>query len=258
MKLKNIVIIGSGNLASNLAAAFSEAGLNIVSVFSRELKNAKLLAKKYNSGFTNQIEDIPTNADLYVIALKDGVIKEIGEKLSDCKGIVVHTSGSIPMSVFADSIKNVGVFYPLMIFSKKNIISFKDIPICLEANNKETLVALDELGKSISNHVFEVSSEKRKALHLAAVFACNFTNLNYAIAEDLLNQNQLSFDLIKPLIHETSEKIMRNSPSEIKTGPAFREDHEVMHQQLEMLNEMTDYKKMYELLSSIIISKKQK
>jgi len=258
MKIRDIVLIGSGNLATNLAIALTEAGKNIVCVYSRTLGNAELLAEKCNARFTNRLEDVPTTADLYVIAINDGMIKEVVDKISNYSGIIVHTSGSIPISVFPNSLKQFGVFYPLMMFSKKNIVPFTDIPICLEANDNSTLETLTELASSISNNVSEISSEKRKILHLAAIFACNFTNLNYAIAEDILKSNQLSFNLIKPLIKETAEKIQHNSPSEVQTGPAFREDYDVMHHQLEMLNAMPEYQQMYELLSNIILSIKHK
>jgi predicted short-subunit dehydrogenase-like oxidoreductase (DUF2520 family) len=258
MLIKNIVIIGSGNLATNLALALYEAGKNIVCIYSRTIKNAKTLADLCNAKYTNSIAELPQTADLYIIAVNDSSIKEIAENLSVGKGIVVHTSGSIPKSVFPKQINNFGVFYPLMTFSKNKKVSFSNIPICLEANSMGVFIALNVLANSISKKVVEISSEKRKLLHLAAVFACNFTNLNYCIAEDLLNRNQLSFDLLRPLLLETAQKTEQSPPSKNQTGPAFREDIDIMQEQMETLNQTPEYKAMYDLLSKLIISIKHK
>jgi predicted short-subunit dehydrogenase-like oxidoreductase (DUF2520 family) len=258
MRIRNIVIIGSGNLASNLGPALSAAGKKIVCVYSRNLENARTLASICKAKYTNQIKEIPRTADLYIIAINDSAIKEISEHLTGLKGIVVHTSGSVSISVFPESIKSHGVFYPLMTFSKHNKVSFADIPICMEANSGGVFAALHILANSISNNVIEISSEKRKMLHLAAVFACNFTNVNYSIAEDMLRQNGLSFDLLKPLIIETANNNLIGNPSENQTGPAFREDYIIMHQQMQQLKEMPEYKELYELMSKLIISNKHK
>jgi predicted short-subunit dehydrogenase-like oxidoreductase (DUF2520 family) len=258
MQIKDIVIIGSGNLATNLVPALYKAGKNIVCLYSRTIANAKILAVQCNAKYTDIIEEVPKNADLYIIAVDDKSIKEISEKINDVKGIIVHTSGSISMNVLSSGIKNFGVFYPLMTFSKLNTVSFHNIPICLEANSSRVNIALYKLAKSISKTVVEISSENRKLLHLAAVFACNFTNLNYSIAEDLLEKNQLSFDLLMPLIRITADKVQNGKPSELQTGPAFREEFGVMNEQSDELMDLPEYKEMYDLLSKLIISIKHK
>lgn len=258
MQIRDIVMIGAGNLATNLALALSGAGKNIIAVYSRTLANAKTLADQCQAKFTNQIEQLPSTAHLYIIATTDSCIKQLSEKLGDIKGIVVHTSGSIPISVFSDHRKNYGVFYPLMTFSKHSQVSFADIPVCLEASSGRVLIALHLLAKSISKNIVEISSEKRKLLHLSAVFACNFTNVNYSIAEDLLHQNGLSFDLLKPLIIETAHKNVLGNPSENQTGPAYREDYITMHEQMQLLKETPQYKELYELMSKLIITIKHK
>jgi predicted short-subunit dehydrogenase-like oxidoreductase (DUF2520 family) len=254
--LNNIVIIGSGNLATNLALALFKSGKNILSIYSRKIQNARTLAGLCNSNYSDRIEELPKDADIYFITTSDSAIKEIAEKLTNFSGILVHTSGSIPLSVFSDACKRFGVFYPLMIFSKSIEVSFKDIPICLEANSRETYEAMYEIAKSISNNISEVPSEKRSILHLAAVVACNFTNLNYSIADDILIKNHLSFDLLKPLILETAKRTMVGSPFEHQTGPAIREDYDIIQKHLEILSEIPDYQKMYDLLSQLIISLK--
>jgi predicted short-subunit dehydrogenase-like oxidoreductase (DUF2520 family) len=145
-----------------------------------------------------------------------------------------------------------------MTFSKNKKISFKDIPICLEANSVRKLIALQKLANSISKNTLEISSEKRKTLHLAAVFACNFTNLNYSIADDLLQKSSISFDLLKPLIQETARRILSDKPSELQTGPAIRENYEIIQEQVNLLNAMPEYQEVYNILSKLIISIKHK
>jgi predicted short-subunit dehydrogenase-like oxidoreductase (DUF2520 family) len=257
MLIRKIVIIGSGNLASNLVPVLTATGKKIVCVFSRTLENARKLASLTKTNYTDCINDIPKSADLYIIATNDSAINELSDHLTGLNGIVVHTSGTVPMSVFSEKIKNHGVFYPLMTFSKIRKTGFNDIPICLEANSGGVFKALNILAKSMSNNVVEISSDKRRMLHLAAVFACNFTNLNFTIAEDLLQRNQLPFDLLKPLIMATIQKTSIKKFSLLQTGPAFREDLEVMHQHMELLNGLPQYQEMYDLLSKLIKKIKQ-
>ncbi len=258
MKIKEIVMIGSGNLATNLALALYESHKTIVCVYSRTLENAKTLAERCDCRYTNRLEEIPKTADLYIIAVNDSSIKEISEGLSNLNGIIVHTSGTIPITVFSDQINNHGVFYPLMTFSKYKKVNFTDIPICLEANSVRAIIALHKLANTISNNALEISSERRKMLHLAAVFACNFTNLNYSISDDILQKNQLSFHLLKPLIIEMTRNTFLRKPAENQTGPAFREDIETLQTQNELLKSFPEYLEMYNLLSKLIISTKHK
>lgn len=258
MLIKDIVIIGSGNLATNLAFEFIKSKKNVKCIYSRTENNAKILADQCNCAYTDKLDELPKSADLYIIAVKDSAIEEIAGKLGGLSGIIVHTSGSTPMSVFPDSIKNCGVFYPLMTFSKADQLLFRDIPICIEANLSGKNIDLMRFAKSISKNVYNISSDKRMMLHLAAVFACNFTTFNYTVAEELLQKNDLSFNLLKPLILQTAKNIMIGKPAEHQTGPAVREDEIVMRKQVKILSDMPEYKEMYQLLSKLIISTKHK
>lgn len=256
MLFRDIVIIGSGNLATNLACALYEKSKNIVSIYSRKIENAKLLADTCKASYTNSIEELPESADLYIIAVNDASIIDIVKKLSGVNGMMVHTSGSIPISVFPDTIKYYGVLYPLMVFSKTRQLNFKDIPLCLEANSTKAIIELQLFAKTLSGNISIVSSEHRKILHLAAVFACNFANLNYAIAYDLLSRNGLSYDLLKPMILQTARNVKSGNPMNYQTGPAVRNDRIVMDQHLKMLSEMPNFKEIYEQLSEQIITLK--
>ncbi|RZJ76984.1 MAG: DUF2520 domain-containing protein, partial [Flavobacterium sp.] len=202
-----VVIIGSGNVATHFALAFFEADVEVSQIWSNNYDNAIQLANKVNADAIEDLSNIDNNADLCLVAVKDDAISEIGKKLNNFKGIVVHTAGSVSLQVF-EHLDNYGVLYPLQTFSKNKSLSFKNIPLCVEANNNESLKAIKNIASKLSKHVEEVSSDKRKVLHLSAVFACNFTNHLYALAADLLVENDLNFDLLRPLITETAHKIL--------------------------------------------------
>jgi len=148
---------------------------------------------------------------------------------------------------------NCGVFYPLQTFSKNQKINFKDVPICIEANNKKTLNILSNLAKSVSNNIYFTNSEQRKSLHLAAVFACNFTNHLYSISENILKKENIDFEILKPLIIETANKIKNHSPLEMQTGPAIRNDKEIIKEHLKLLKRNKTEQNIYKLLTENII-----
>ncbi|HNW71094.1 MAG TPA: DUF2520 domain-containing protein [Bacteroidales bacterium] len=257
MIINDIVIIGAGNVATNMAAAFRNSGKNIRCVFSRNAEKARSLASLVDAPYTNKIAQLPRKADLFLIAVKDNAIDEVADQLSDVSGIVVHTSGSVGISVFENKLQDYGILYPLMHLSKEILMDFEQIPLCIEANTPLNYDALYEFACAISHSVYPVTSAERKILHLSAVFASNFTNLNYIISEDILKKNNLSFNMLRPIIVETATKILRNSPSELQTGPAVREDQQVLGEHENMLNDFPQYQKIYTLLSELIIQKKK-
>jgi predicted short-subunit dehydrogenase-like oxidoreductase (DUF2520 family) len=163
--------------------------------------------------------------------------------------VVAHTAGAVNLSVFSGLVANYGVFYPLQTFSKTKEISFLTIPICIEANNEHTLGILKLVGEKLSNKVKYIDSEKRKILHLAAVFACNFTNHLYAISQEILEASQLEFDLLRPLISETANKVQFELPTQVQTVPAFRKDEKTLHNHEELLNSQPELKKIYKMMS---------
>lgn len=257
MLINDIVIIGAGNVATNMAVAFKNSGKKIRCIYSRNAEKARHLAGLVDAQYTNKLGQLPRKADLYLIAVKDNAIDEVAGQLSDVSGIVVHTSGSVGISVFENNIMDYGILYPLMHLSKEILMDFGQIPLCIEANKQENYDAIYELACAVSHSVYPVTSAERKILHLSAVFASNFSNLNYIIAEDILKKNNLSFNLLCPIILETAHKVLRNSPAELQTGPAFREDQDVIGEHEKMLNDFPAYQKMYTLLTEIIIQKKK-
>lgn len=247
-----VVIVGSGNVATHLALAFLAGGFEVSKIWSNNYSNALNLATKVNAKAIENLTEVDDDADLLVIAIKDDAIAEAVLKLKDFKGVVLHTAGSVNLNVFENKFKNYGVLYPLQTFSKDKPLHFKNIPLCVEANNEETLAFIKAVAIKLSDKVEEVDSERRKVLHLSAVFACNFTNHLYALAEDLLVENDLNFDLLKPLIEETANKILTASPRNVQTGPAVRNDGQTLKRHEEMLEKQPALLEIYKTLSNSI------
>ena len=255
-EINKISIIGAGNVATHLAGAFVNAGKEIVQIFSRNLYSAEELSAKCGAVPINDILEVTNDVDLIVIAVSDDALEEVVKKLPVGNTLVVHTSGSVSMDVLKPYGDSIGVFYPLQTFSKDRQVSFNQVPLCLEADSVENLEVLKSLAISLTDHIYFIDSFQRKKLHLAAVFACNFPNFLYSIAEDLLDENGLSFEMMKPLIIETAEKAKAISPSKAQTGPAFREDQKIIDSHLQMLENHKEFQEVYKLLSKKIIGLK--
>ncbi|RLD58402.1 MAG: DUF2520 domain-containing protein [Bacteroidetes bacterium] len=255
-EIQKINIIGTGNVATHLALAFISGGKEVVKVYGRNIRRASGLAKKCNASPTSNITEIANSADIIVIAVSDDALGEIVDKLPIGDTITVHTSGSVSMDILKPLGDNFGVFYPLQTFSKNRDINFKEVPLCLEASSLKNLEKLKGLAISLTDNIYFINSDQRKKLHLAAVFACNFPNFLYSIAEGLLEVNGLSFEMMKPLIIETAEKAKAISPLKAQTGPAFRNDKKIIDKHIQMLSENDDFLEVYELLSKQIIGLK--
>ncbi len=248
---KKITLVGAGNIATHLGMNFFKEGCVINEVFSRDINNAEILARRLDCTATNQINKLKTNADIYIVCIKDDFIENIAKKLSLKDKIIVHTSGSVGMNVL-QKFTNYGIFYPLQTFSKNSKIAINNVPFCIEANNNKTEQFLVNLAKTLSPKVYLINSEQRKKIHLAAVFACNFTNFMYQIAADISTKNNIDFDILKPLILATAKKIEDNSPKLVQTGPAKRKDEEVIKNHIKMLADNKDYQEIYRLISDSI------
>lgn len=220
-----VVIIGSGNVAQHLIVAFQNfqslgTEIELVQVYSRQVGSVSHLMDSEN--ITNDLNTL-AEADVYIIAVSDDLIAKISSKLPFKNRLVVHTSGSVALNALDENNRK-GVFYPLQSFTKNKEIDFKTIPICLESENATDYQLLDKVAKTITEKVFAINSEQRKAIHVAAVFVNNFTNHLYQIAQEICQENQVPFEILKPLITETATKIMILSPEEAQTGPAKRND----------------------------------
>ncbi len=252
-----IVLIGSGNVATHLGKALKGAGHQIKQVYSRELANARSLALPLDADPIAALEAVDLDADLYVICVTDRAIGEvIGQLPSTLKGIVVHTSGSTALDVFSQTEFAYGVLYPLQTFSKVKSVDFKQIPIAVEGQSAAIEGKLIEIAEGLTDRSFSCDSKQRLALHVSAVFACNFANFLYSVSETILQENKLSYDLIKPLIWETAQKAMVFSPKEVQTGPAVRADHLIMSKHHDFLKENAELAALYEEMSRLIMKRK--
>lgn len=248
-----ITIIGSGNVATHLAAAFKNAGHSIVQVYSRDMQNAALLAYHVKAEAIDDLQQISPETDTFVISVKDDAIGIVAEQLAIHQKLIVHTSGATDMYALTAFTDHAGVFYPLQTFSKIKEVNFRTVPLCIEGRDETITRQLEELARSISNNVSRVTSAQRKTLHLAAVFACNFPNYLYHIAQQIVNDDKLDFNLLRPLILETAQKVMERQPAEVQTGPAVRNDEITMTNHLQLLDKQPALQEIYKLLSQGII-----
>ncbi|TSJ39483.1 DUF2520 domain-containing protein [Mucilaginibacter corticis] len=248
-----ITIIGSGNVATHLAAAFKNAGHRIVQVYSRNMQHAALLAYHVKAEPLDDLIQIDPETDIFVIAVKDDAIGIMAEQLEPHQKLMVHTSGATDLYALLAFADNVGVFYPLQTFSKTREVNFRNVPICIEAADKNIAKELRELAQTVSNSVYDIDSKQRRILHLAAVFANNFPNYLYTMAQQILTQQGLDIDLIRPLILETAEKVQTGLPAAMQTGPAIRHDQNTMDNHLQLLQDNPDLQQLYTLLSQGII-----
>ena len=243
-----VSLIGSGNVAHHLIEAFKKAAnVELVQVMARHPENIShlLSPNQIISNYGHLLE-----ADLYIIAVSDAAVFEVSQQLPFKNKLVAHTSGSLTINALADNNRK-AVFYPLQTFSKTKLVDFKTIPIGLESANAIDFKIVEQVAKSISEHVFTIHSEQRKALHVAAVFVNNFTNHLYQIGADICLEHELSFEILKPLIRETTEKIMVLSPAEAQTGPAKRHDQQTIESHLALLKD-ANQKAIYTLLTQSI------
>ncbi|MFH1161552.1 MAG: Rossmann-like and DUF2520 domain-containing protein [bacterium] len=258
MPIKHIVLLGAGNLATHLTRAFTKKGYHILQVYNRTPGHGKKLARNAGAAYIGSLEQLDRNADLYILAVNDSAIREIAGRIRIDRGLVVHTSGSVRMDELATASPNYGVFYPLQTFRKDKRISFGKLPVCVEANSQEGEKALLHLAGQVSSNVHLINSEQRKVLHMTAVFAGNFSNFMYAIAEELLQKHGIPFDLLKPLIRQTASNVKHTGLFSLQTGPAIREDFHVLEEHRELLAEHAVYMEIYDLISKSIIKQKRK
>jgi predicted short-subunit dehydrogenase-like oxidoreductase (DUF2520 family) len=258
-KISSVVMIGAGNLAFHFAQAISDAGMEIIQVFSRTEASASRLGNLLGCNYTTERSGISGEGDLYILSLSDKAIVDFAGELNFPGKLVVHTSGGLKMDLLKSVTRSYGVIYPVQTFSKEKEVDFAHIPLCIEAVDKSVKSTLFDFSGKISSALYSLETDQRMKLHVAAVFACNFVNHMYSIASDILDSENLPFDLIKPLIQETADKINELSPSVAQTGPAKRNDQLVIEKHLDLLSFSPEYQKIYrEMTESIINFKEQK
>jgi len=254
-QLNKISIIGTGKVATHLSKALYKAGYDIHQVYGRDENKVKNLAVLCEAMPISSLSTLDHEADIYIVCIADDAVGSVISQINVNDKLIVHTSGSLPIEIFAGNKTNYGVFYPLQTFSAHKELDFKKIPICVEANSPQNEKLLDLLAASISDNVHVVDSDKRLVLHTSAVFACNFSNHLYTIAEDLLKEHELDFNLLRPLIDETASKVMDDSPQNAQTGPALRRDRKTIDKHLKLLEQTPEYRDLYKQLSELIMKK---
>jgi len=251
-----VSFIGSGNLAWHLAPALDNMGYVVREVYSQNPNHAEALTERlYQAEVKATLDFSTSDSSVFFIAVSDDAISDIArEIILPEDAILVHTSGSQPLTQLQyAATQNLGVFYPLQTFSKSKKADFKNVPIFIESYTDETEKTLMEIAGSISNEVRKIGSEERKALHVAAVFASNFSNHMLTIAHEIMQQNNLDYEWLKPLITETINKSMYMGPEQAQTGPAKRADLNILDNHLEFLKEQTSIAEIYKVISQHII-----
>ncbi len=251
----DICMIGSGNVATHLAPALTEARHTIKMVYSRQLAHAQILATKIGAQATDSLQELP-KADLYIFSVKDHYLASLIHQLSQVphtqKGIWIHTAGSIPIDVFEGACPHYGVVYPMQSFSKQRRVQFYKVPLFIEGNSKYITETLTTLAHQLSSSVTLLDSNRRATLHLSAVWANNFANHCFTLAYKLLEDKGISPECLRPLIQETVDKLDIMHPRQGQTGPAVRWEENVMSKQIDALKDYPPMQQIYRLMSQSI------
>jgi predicted short-subunit dehydrogenase-like oxidoreductase (DUF2520 family) len=248
-----VVIIGSGNVATVLGRLFKKNGHEIIQVMSRQQEHAKLLADELACAYTNYEGITDMSADLYLVAITDGVLFDLDKSFRLGNKLIVHTAGSVSKDVLKDISNNYGSLYPFQSL-RKEMDSFPEIPFLVDGNTDDAITLIEDFAKTLSPVVRRSNDEERLKLHVAGVVVNNFTNHLYAIAEDFCNKENLDFKLLFPLIKETTERIQRFSPKDVQTGPAVRNDVFTLDKHLRILSIHPKLKYLYLKLTDSIMN----
>lgn len=250
----NIALIGAGRVASCMGPRLKEAGHTIACVYSRTLINAQELADKLDAPATTSLDQLPA-ADIYLTMLSDDALTELAPKIVKGRqqALFLHTAGSIPMDIWNKAgAKRYGVLYAMQTFSKGIQVDWPEVPVFIEGSSEDELERVRTLALNLSGKVTSLSSQGRLKLHVAAVYACNFTNRMYAISEQILKEEGVPFSVMLPLVRETARKVETMSPHDAQTGPAVRGDRKVIAEHLEILKDHPELADIYRLISTDI------
>lgn len=255
--IKSVSIIGAGNVATHLALGLNNRNFSIKEIWSKNISNAELLAKKINANVCSNLSQLNIETNLVIISVKDDSLEEVVAMLPAHLPAVVHTSGSLDMKILNETSNHIGVLYPLQSFNKDEAVNWKEVPICVEANSDHFTEQLFSLSKSLSGHVEYLNSTQRIQLHIAAIFANNFSNYIYSLAYQLATKQHLPFSLLIPLIQQTTNRLGNTDPFQLQTGPAKRNDVELIKKHIELLSSNKEAQEVYEFLSEEIRKKER-
>jgi predicted short-subunit dehydrogenase-like oxidoreductase (DUF2520 family) len=249
-----IVIVGAGRIAWHLGKRLKSKGLPVSQVISRTAENAETLAEILHSTWSDSPAEVLHDADWIIIAVRDDAIEEVAKAFAPYvqDTLVTHTSGGTAGAVLKPHFARYGVFYPLQSFSLEHTPVWSKIPFCVDAQSDSDVLLLKKIAKTIGNLVYHVTDEQRALLHVAAVFANNFANRCFAIAEKILDEKDLPFELLHPLMEETLAKALQDSPARMQTGPAMRGDVDTVRRHLNLLEKHPEWQEIYRELSENI------
>ena len=252
--LPRIVAIGAGNVASHVIPALESAGVGeVTQVYSRTLRSADALASRlWGASATDNPDEIVDDADIYIVSVADHAAADLLARLKPNNALWLHTSGSLPLETLGRLSKKTGVFYPLQTFSRQVSLDITRVPLFIEGSTPGVEAEIREIGQKVFNRIYHADSALRRKMHVAAVFACNFTNHLWAIADDLLRREGLDLSVLHPLLDETLRKAETSpgGPASGQTGPAVRGDRAVMQAHESMLP--ADLSEIYSMLSESI------
>ena len=247
-----VVMVGAGNVATHISKRLASQGFEILQVYSRTEESARLLADGLSTEWTTDPDMLNQEADFYFLALKDSVLADFLDQSGLKDKLLLHCSGSLNISILAPFSNNYGVIYPLQTFSKSRDVNLAEIPVFIESSDAVTEMEILRIAESISNCVRVATSGQRMQLHMAAVFACNFVNHMYAVAEGILEKSGFGFEYLETLIRETFEKALTLNPKEAQTGPAVRNDRNIVEKHLQSLEYDASLRLLYERISQHI------
>ena len=248
-----ICLIGAGNVGTRLGMALHEAGQNIVAVYSRNIGKAKILADLIGAEAHDDLAGLPESTDLVILAVHDDAIAGLYHtcKTAFAETLLVHTAGSIPITVFENH-PRCGALWPVQTLSAKYETDMHQVPFVISGNSDETIAQIDAFIRSVSAHIWHMDDASRLKLHLCATFVNNFTNHMYVIAAYLLAQDNIPVEILHPIVRETAAKIERMSPTDAQTGAARRGDMLTMEKHLALLKDDPALSEIYQLLSESI------
>jgi predicted short-subunit dehydrogenase-like oxidoreductase (DUF2520 family) len=249
-----ITIVGAGRVATHLAKRLKTKGLQVSQVVNRSAEHAAGLAKILGTQWTDQWHEINPETDWLILAVRDDAVQEVASNIAPYlkNALVTHTSGATPGHILSASFDRFGVFYPLQSFSAERQPGWSKIPFCVDANSAEDVLFLKKMAKVIGNLVYQVNDSQRAVLHVAAVFANNFANHCFSVAEKILDEADLPFEMLQPLMEETIAKAIQDSPARMQTGPAVRGDRETLESHIRLLANHPAWQQMYQLISEDI------
>lgn len=253
MKKYKIAILGGGNVAHHLIRQVTGSGHKLVQIYNRTLSTAKDSATESNASPIDNLQSLTQDADIYIICVKDEAIASLASKIKLKDKLIVHTSGTSSMDLLRDSSNQFGIFYPLQSFSKNLAIDFRRIPILIETNEEKGMEALKTFANSISDTVVEMKESERVHIHIAGVFVNNFVNHLFSLSDEYLSKNNMDFNLLKPLILQTVEKLNFGKPAEMQTGPAKRNDLKTIESHLKVLESEKNLHEIYDVMTKSIL-----